>query len=130
MAGEDKTSQYEKRRDATEEILRQALERLKKGNPTHPQFQQRRYRLNVSTLAKEAGTSRNVIYDNHRGVLKDLRAAAERRSKVTSERVATADDKIAKLQKIICELKRMVRQLATNNAVLQARVLDAERERK
>src|SRR5208283_3468700 len=57
---------HEKRLRNTDRKLREALERLVKGMPTHPDLQKRSYRLTIATLAHEARVGRNAIYTNHR----------------------------------------------------------------
>ena len=120
-----KTNRYLAKRNATETRLRHALERLVKGMPTHPDLRSRRYRLTVSTLAKEAGTSRNAIYSNHRGMLADIEAA-KRRSVTVPETLESADDKITELRAIIRGHESDIRQLATENATLVLRAQTAE----
>lgn len=118
-------SRYEARRAETEDKLREALARLERRVPTHPELKGRAYRLNVSTLALEAGVSRNAIYDNHKWVLEDLRRAGERQEGMP-ERIVTANDKIAELKKHLRNRESEIRQLATQNASLLQRALDAE----
>lgn len=60
---------HEKRLRNTDRKLREALERLVKGLPTHPDLQKRSYRLTVATLAREARVGRNAIYTNHRSMI-------------------------------------------------------------
>jgi hypothetical protein len=66
---------HEKRLRNTDRKLREALERLVKGLPTHPDLQKRSYRLTVATLAREARVGRNAIYTNHRSMIDELRRA-------------------------------------------------------
>ena len=68
----------EKRLRNTERKLREALERLVKGLPTHPDLQKRPYRLSIATLAREARVGRNAVYTNHRPIIEELRRASER----------------------------------------------------
>lgn len=76
----------EKRLRNTHCKLRDALERLVKGLPTHPDLQKRSYRLTVATLAREARVGRNAIYANHRSIIDELRRASDR--KVVPEKLA------------------------------------------
>ena len=117
--------QYKARWQATEKRLRESMECLVKGFPTHPDHQRRSYRLNVSVLAREAGVSRNAIYSNHREVLADLSAAEQRRNAAPKD-PGTADSKIADLRAMVDERDRRIQQLVTNNASLLTRALTAE----
>jgi hypothetical protein len=63
---------YEKRLLRTRNKLRAALERLVAGRPIDPTLRKIRYRLTVSTLAREASVGRNAIYTNHRPIIEQL----------------------------------------------------------
>jgi hypothetical protein len=114
----------EKRLRNTHCKLRDALERLVKGLPTHPDLQKRSYRLTVATLAREARVGRNAIYANHRSIIDELRRASDR--KVVPERLAAWEDKLAQQRSLIQVLQIEERRLVTENAVLLKRILDAE----
>ncbi|WP_269274629.1 hypothetical protein [Sinorhizobium psoraleae] len=77
---------HEKRLRNTDRKLREALERLVKGLPTHPDLQKRSYRLTIATLAREARVGRNAIYTNHRSMIDELRRASDR--KIVPEKLA------------------------------------------
>ena len=117
-----KISPYEKRRQDSATRLREALERLIDGSPTHPAHQ-RGYRLTVAALARESGIGRNAIYTNHRALLDALTAAA-----ATPSSAATWQDKVDELQASIREIKQAERQQITQNAQLLARARTAETE--
>jgi hypothetical protein len=115
---------HEKRRLSTERRLRAALDRLVGGTPSHPSFRARAYRLSVAVLAREAGVGRNTIYTNHRAILDELSRVD--RQIATPKRPASAQ-KTAELGALIEQLQQQKRQLATENAALLKRALDAER---
>ena len=129
MADKTSTNQYEALKQATKQKLWQALARLKEGKPDNPELQRQGYRLDVNSLAKEAGVSRNAIYTNHRELLEELREAKQR-SRVMPKSQNTAEKEIAKLWKIIKALKNRIQQLATNNALLLCRIQQTERGQK
>jgi hypothetical protein len=113
-----------KRRGRTEERLRTALERLVAGMPTHPSLRGRSYRLTVAALAREARVGRNTIYTNHRSLIDDIdRAAPE----PTLADRPDHDAKVAELGALIKQLQQQKRQLATENAALLKRAIDAEK---
>ena len=115
---------HEMRLRNTDRKLRDALERLVKGMPAHPDLQKRSYRLTVATLAREARVGRNAIYTNHRSMINELRRASDR--KIVPEKLAAWEDKLAQQRTLIQVLQIEERRLATENAVLLKRILDAE----
>lgn len=117
---------HEKRLRNTDRRLREALDRLVKGLPTHSDLQKRSYRLTVTTLAREARVGRNAIYTNHRQIIEELRRASER--KIIPEKLAAWEDKIAQQRALIQVLQIEERRMVTENAVLLKRVLEAETE--
>lgn len=82
-------------------------------------------RLTVAALAREAGVGRNAIYANHRDVLDDLIRA--RQHQHPPDRVAATGDKILEQRGVIDDMQRQLRQLATENAGLLRRAIEAER---
>lgn len=117
-------SPAEKRRNNTACRLREALDRLVMGMPTHPALQKRPLRLTVATLAREARVGRNAIYTNHRSLLDALRHARDHQT--TPKKLARWEDKFAEQRLIIQKLQTQLRQLATENGVLLKRCIDAE----
>lgn len=117
---------HEKRLRNTNRKLREALERLVKGIPTHPDLQKRSYRLTVATLAREAHVGRNAIYTNHRSMIDELRRASDR--KIVPEKLAAWEDKLAQQRALIQVLQIEERRRVTENAVLLKRILEAEAE--
>jgi len=117
---------HEKRLRNTDRKLRDALERLVKGLPTHPDLQKRSYRLTITTLAREARVGRNAIYTNHRSMIEELRRARDRR--VVPEKLVVWEDKLAQQRDLIRVLQIEKRRLVTENAVLLKRTLEAEAE--
>ncbi|RJT27731.1 hypothetical protein D3227_35840 [Mesorhizobium waimense] len=119
-------SAHEKRLRNTDRKLREALERLIKGLPTHPALQKRPYRLSVTTLAREARVGRNAIYTNHRAMIEELRRAD--RQRIVPDKLAAWEDKLAQQRSLIQVLKIEERRRTTENAVLLKRILEAEAE--
>lgn len=117
---------HEKRLRNTDRKLREALERLVKGLPTHPDLQKRSYRLTVTTLAREARVGRNAIYTNHRPIIDELHRASER--KIIPEKLAAWEDKLAQQRALIQVMQIEERRMVTENAVLLKRILEAETE--
>ncbi len=117
---------HEKRRRNTDRKLRDALERLVKGMPTHPDLKKRSYRLTVATLAQEARVGRNAIYTNHRPMIDELRRANDR--KIVPDKLAAWEDKRAQQRSLIQVLQIEERRLVTENAGLLKRILEAETE--
>lgn len=115
---------YERRRQETDRKLRDALDRMIKGTPRDPSLQQPSYQLSVASLAREAGVARNAIYTNHRAMIDALRQAAQQR--VVPSKLESWVDKLAEQRAVIDVLKTEQRRLATENAALLKRAIDAE----
>ncbi|WP_026002414.1 hypothetical protein [Sphingobium xenophagum] len=113
---------YEKRRAGTDRKLRAALERLIEQRPSHPVLQNG-YRLEVATLAREAGVGRNAIYTNHRSVIDALKLAAARAHPKAAE---SLEEKVVELRAVIREMQANERKLLTQNAALLQRATSAE----
>jgi hypothetical protein len=124
------TTPYEKRIQASDIRLRDALERLVQDRPIHPRHQNG-YRLTVAVLAREAGVGRNAIYTNHRSFLDALQVAA---TTSAPKPPANWQDKVDELRAIITTMKQEERRMITENAVLlqrgRAAEADAERSRR
>ena len=107
----------QKRREATSEQLKAALGRLLAADCPG--------RLSVVVLAREAGVGRNAIYANHADIILELRRAATERvvARPVTEQTRAATDWRA----VAANLRGQNQQLATENAALLKRALDAER---
>jgi hypothetical protein len=104
-----------RRRARTEARLREALARLLHDGSRRP---------TVAALAREAGVGRNAIYANHSTILDELRQAATRPG--TGSQLESDADRGLEHRRVIAGLKNQLRQLATQNAALLKRALDAE----
>jgi len=104
-----------RRRARTAERLRGALARLLRDGS---------HCATVAALAREAGIGRNAIYANHRTILDELRHAVTRCG--TDSQAKSDADRGLEHRRLIGELKNQLRQLATQNAALLKRALDAE----
>jgi len=112
----DRPTPQQKRRDATREELKAALARLVASG--HPR------RLAVAVLAREAGVGRNAIYANHADVIAELRRAA--RERVLAQPVVEKPSAVADWRAVAADLRCQNQLLATENARLLKRALDAE----
>ncbi len=119
------TTHYDERMRATADRLRDALDRLVRGVPEHTDSRHRIQRLTVAALAREAGVGRNAIYTNHRDILDDL--ARARRRRLAPDRIGGMKEKIAEQRAVIDDMQLQIRRLATENAGLLRRAVDAER---
>lgn len=111
----------ERRRQRSEERLREALGHLiaGAGQGAEPAS---RDALSVAALSRASGIGRNAIYSNHRFALDELaRARAAAAGKAAARR-----DRLAELRTEIDRLGLDKSRLATENAGLLVRVLDAE----
>lgn len=112
----DRPTPQQKRRDATREELKAALARLVASG--HPR------RLAVAVLAREAGVGRNAIYANHADVIAELRRAARERG--LAQPVVEKPSAVANWRAVAADLRGQNQLLATENARLLKRALDAE----
>ena len=111
----------ERRRQRSQERLREALAHLIAGAgqgaaKSSPDA------FSVASLSRASGIGRNAIYTNHRFVLDEL---ARARKAVAGE-AAVRRDRLAELRTETDRLKLDKSRLATENAGLLARVLEAE----
>jgi hypothetical protein len=116
---------YDRRIQATAEKLRAALDRLVHGTPERPASRHSAHRLTVAALAREAGVARNTIYTNHRDILDELGRA--RRRETVPDRLDSTEQKIAKQRAVVEDIQIQIQQLATENAGLLRRAVEAER---
>lgn len=104
--------------------FRRALERLRNGTQTHPKLVGRRVRINASTVALEAGHSRNTLYASHRDVLEELRATPP---SARSRRAKRAPAGERNLRAENAQLRFALRQSATAQIALFERLLQCQR---
>jgi hypothetical protein len=116
---------YDRRIQATAGKLRAALDRLVRGTPERPVSQHSADRLTVAALAREAGVARNAIYTNHRGILDEL--AQARSHETVPDHLNSTKQRIAKHRAAVHDMQVQIRQLATENAGLLHRAVEAER---
>lgn len=105
----------ERRRRRNEARIRAALSRLLAGPPGAG--------LTVAMLAREAGVGRNAIYTNHRFALDELARARRAAARPVAD---TRRDRMVELRSEIAALHADRCRLATENASLVKRVLEAE----
>ncbi|QPC88911.1 hypothetical protein GA830_19190 (plasmid) [Mesorhizobium sp. NBSH29] len=125
MAKQPVANPHDTRLRATAERLRAALDRLTRDSGSHSASASATARLTVAALAREAGVGRNAIYANHRDILDDLARAREHQRAPASG--LTAEDRITKQRDLIDDMQQQNRQLATENAGLLRRAIEAER---
>ena len=123
MATQESTNQYERRKARTKRRLREAIERLRAGRPVNSAVRTRKWKIDVRTVAQEAGVSRNAIYQNHPEIVEELRAARSHRAGDQA-----ANSEAGRLKRKLQEAQREQRLLLTENAGLLARAKHAEEE--
>lgn len=115
-----KLKSHETRHRNTERRIRQAMDRL----VAQASLEGRTTRVTVAALAREAQVSRNTIYAEHSSFLEELASANPPRP--GTQRPSPKSDMSA-LRASMHELQEQRRLLATENANLLKRVLDAEK---
>jgi hypothetical protein len=118
-------TRYDRQMQATAEKLRAALDRFVRGTPERPVSQLSAHRLTVAALAREAGVARNAIYTKHRDILDELAQARSRET--VPDRLNSTKQKRAKHRAVVDDMQIKIRQLATENAGLLRRAVEAER---
>ena len=127
MSTQEGTNQYERRKARTKRELREALARLQARTPLNDAVRRRKWKLDVKTLAEEAGMSRNTIYQNHPEIIEELRTAQGRRN---GSGTNSANSETMRLKQRLREIEQEQRLLVTQNAELLARAQQAENELK
>lgn len=122
MAKPSAANPHDQRMQATAEKLRAALDRLTGGTSQRPDGPIQR--LTVAALAREAGVGRNAVYANHRDILDELIRARQRQR--PPDRTVIVKDKITEQRSVIEDMQQQIRQLATENAGLMRRAIEAE----
>ena len=112
----------DRRVQATAEKLRAALDRLVCGSDESPMIERQ---LTVAALAREARVGRNAIYANHRDILDELTRVRQQRR--APSRIAAITEKVAEQRIAVDTMQGQLRQLATENAGLMRRAIEAER---
>lgn len=115
-----KLKPHEVRHRNTERRIRQAMDRI----VARATLDGRSTRITVAELAREAKVSRNTIYTEHAGFLDELISASPLRKAV---RQPKPKPDTAKLRALMQELQEQRRLLATENAGLLKRVIEAEK---
>lgn len=114
---------HDKRMEATAGKLRAALDRLLQEGGQRSMVAASR--LTVAALAREAGVGLNAIYSNHRDILDGLNQACRRQNQTDQGR--RVEDRISEQRSMMDEMQAQIRQLATENAGLMRRAIEAER---
>ncbi len=112
----------DRRVQATAGKLRAALDRLAGGSDESPMIERQ---LTVAALAREARVGRNAVYANHRDILDELTRVRQQRR--APSRVAAITEKVAEQRIAVDTMQGQLRQLATENAGLLRRAIEAER---
>lgn len=113
MTGTDGLTPQQRRHARTKARLREALRKLT-ADPAQP--------LTAAALAREAGIGRNALYTGHADVLVELRDLVAQRA--AASKVGRRDKKADGEE--IRRLEKDKQQLATQNAGLLRRALEAE----
>lgn len=107
---------------------RAALARLVRGEGRHPDHQGRVVRISPASVAREAGKSRNPLYETHRDILDEIEAASQAPgpAKDLAARVREMGAEIALLRSDARQHTEEKRKLATENLALLHRAQLAE----
>ena len=107
---------FQQRIDDTRQSYLDALDRLKSGNPTHKNLIGKEIKINATTIALEAGKSRNPLYHTHKNVL-DMIVLVKEDNKVQKKELEEKSE-ISLLQEKCRMLEEENRKLLNVNAIL------------
>ena len=110
------TDYFKQRIDETRQAYLDALERLKKGNPTHKDLVGKEIKINATTIALESGKSRNPLYNTHKDIL-DMINDVVVEDKKEEKRVKDSSE-IEILKQKIKDLEDQNKKLMSVNATL------------
>jgi hypothetical protein len=118
-------SPYDKRMQQSRQNYIDALDRLIRGVPRSTRFQQilaagKRVQINVSSVAKEAGQSRNPLYQHYPDIVAKIEKVGAGNNQTA--KVATARDKIAELREKLKGLTSEKAAALTRNLGLSIRI--------
>lgn len=102
---------FEKRIDNTRQAYLEALDRLKKGQPTHKDLVDKPIKINATTIALEAGKSRNPLYHTHKDILDMI--IDTKKSAVIKKEVSENDKLKERIKYLEEENKRLLNVNAT-----------------
>lgn len=107
---------FQQRVDETRQAYLEALERLKKGIPTHHEIKGKEYKINATTIALESGKSRNPLYHTHKDILEMINDVVVGDKK--QEKKIKESSEIEILKQKIKELENQNKNLLNVNATL------------
>lgn len=102
---------FEKRIDDTRQAYLEALDRLKKGQPIHKELIGKSIKINATTIALEAGKSRNPLYHTHKDILDMI--VDTKKSAVVKKEVSENDKLKERIKYLEEENKRLLNVNAT-----------------
>lgn len=102
---------FEKRIDDTRQAYLEALDRLKKGQPIHKELIGKPIKINATTIALEAGKSRNPLYHTHKNILDMI--VDTKKSAVVKKEVSENDKLKERIKYLEEENKRLLNVNAT-----------------
>jgi hypothetical protein len=107
---------FKKRIDDTRQAYLDALERLKKGIPNHPDLKGKEYKINATTIALESGKSRNPLYHTHKDILDMINEVVNEDKK--EEKKVRESSEVEILKQKIKDLEEQNKKLINVNATL------------
>lgn len=113
---------------STKQAYLDALERLQNASGVHPDHLGRLIRVTPTSVAREAGLTRNPLYTTHRDVLQQITtsATADRGAGPVTSPLSELRDEISKLRAEVKSLREDRSRLASENLSLLHRARLAE----
>lgn len=110
------TDYFKQRIDETRQAYLDALERLKKGIPNHPDLNDKEYKINATTIALESGKSRNPLYHTHKDILEMINEVVSEDKK--EEKKVKESSEVEILKQKVKDLEEQNKKLMSVNATL------------
>lgn len=97
---------FQKRINDTRQAYLDALQRLQQGKTNHPELKDKQYKINASTIAMEAGKSRNPLYHTHKDILEMIQVC---KIEVTEKKDTSENEKLkVKIKQLEEENKKLL----------------------
>lgn len=102
---------FQQRVDDTRKAYLEALDRLKKGQPTNTELLGKTIKINATTIALEAGKSRNPLYHTHKDILDMI---VDTKENIIVKKETTENEKLKeKIKQLEDENKKIININAT-----------------
>lgn len=121
MTQQGRQRRAEQTKAQTEKLLREALSRLLRGVPTHPQHVGRAILITPSSVCREARVSRQPLYTTHRALIEEIALVRQ----TVASRGRTGEQRQAQLKEKVATLEAQLKDALSENLTLVVRLHEA-----